>query len=267
MELGFINISHTTEGPRGVNGQHFINMEPYLNATDFEALHMECVLGLSYVDKFDLSFVVGEIPPERRAEYDNMYLESEILTNLDHLDPTGIHRKNMTKMTIQQRRRYCYLALGALSPWYGTCYLRRNDFAHKRTTPRQELWTNEAQYFPQLKKYITEMEGTLFSEIGRVMFFISYPLNPVVIHRDHAQVKHKDHCINFFFNKGRPSFIYDERLQQRHYLNPNCRAYFFNNRDYHGVDAEPEMRYTLRIDGTFTKDLSEKIGLQDGWVW
>ena len=38
------------------------------------------------------------------------------------------------------------------------------------------------------------------------------------------------------------------------------RPEFFNNRDYHGVDPEPIFRYTLRVDGTFTDDLTEELG-------
>lgn len=267
MNVEYKNIPYTTEGPRGVNGQHFVDMEPYLDTSKFAELHMEIVLGLSYVDKFDLSFITGEIPPERRDDYAGMYLESEILSNLDRFDKNGEHRRNMKDMTVQQRRRYCYLALGALSPWYGTCYLKRNDFSKKTVQPEVDIWTKDSQYFPKLISYIESLKGTIFSEIGRVMFFISYPLNPVVVHRDYSQTRHKDHCINFFFNKGRPSFIYDERSEKRYYLAPDCRAYFFNNRDFHGVDAESEMRYTLRVDGTFTPSFSEKLGLVDGWVW
>lgn len=260
------NISHTEVGPVGVNGVPFIDMEPFLETSCFSELHNECVVGLSCVDKFDLSFVPGEIPPELRSQYGGMYLESEILSNLDKHDPEGIHRKNIQNMTVQQRRRYCYLALGALSPWYGVCYLKSNDFKTKNQANVDQAWSIHAQYFPKLTKYLESLKENVFEDIGRVLFFISYPLNPVVIHRDYVPVKHQDHCINFYFSKGRPAFIYDEIKKEKIYLNPKCRAYFFNNRDYHGLDAEPQMRYTLRVDGTFKKEISEKLGLKDGWV-
>ena len=259
-----VNMQHSELGPVGVNGKHFIDFEPYLKTTNFAALNQEALIGLSLVDKFDLSFVPGEIPPELRSQYGGMFLESEIMSQLEKFDPDQTHRNNMKNMSAQQRRRYCYLALGALSPWYGTCYLKRNDFKNK--TQNEPSWTENAQYFPQIVEYIENMRGTIFSKIGRVLFFISYPLSSIVTHRDYLPIKHKDHCVNFYFSQGRPAYIYDEIQKKKFYLDPKCRAYFFNNRDYHGVDAEPAMRYTLRVDGTFQGNFAEKIGLKDGWV-
>ncbi len=42
------------------------------------------------------------------------------------------------------------------------------------------------------------------------------------------------------------------------------RAYFFNNRDYHGVEADPTFRYTLRVDGTFRQDVLDALDIPDG---
>ena len=88
------------------------------------------------------------------------------------------------------------------------------------------------------------------------------------MHRDGVVAEHKDHNINLFFTPGwRPSFVYDEITKEKVYLEQGARSYFFNNRDYHGVDPEPNFRYTLRIDGTFTDELQEELGLVDGYTW
>lgn len=261
------NFQHSLIGPKGVHGKLFVNMEDYLNTSQFIDLHHEAILGLSLVEKFDHSFIMGEIPPELRKDYGNMFLESEILQDIEKYDPTGFHRERIKHLSIQEKRRYYYLAFGALSPWYGVCYLRYNNFLKK--TSEKELpteWSENARHFPELCKFILSLKNNVFEEIGRVLFFISYPNVPTVVHRDYIQESHKDHSVNLFLNKGRPAFIYNEINHEKHYLDPQCRAYFFNNRDYHGVDAENEMRYTLRIDGTFTKDLQKKLGLNDGFV-
>ena len=71
-----------------------------------------------------------------------------------------------------------------------------------------------------------------------------------------------------FFDGGwRPSFVWDEKTKEKHHLPSGARSYFFNNRDYHGVDPEPIFKYTLRIDGTFTDEMCEKLGLEDGYTW
>ena len=76
------------------------------------------------------------------------------------------------------------------------------------------------------------------------------------------------HIINLFFSSGgRPSFIWNEVTKEKTYLDKDARSYFFNNRDYHGVDPEPVFRYTLRVDGTFTDELCDQLGLENGYTW
>jgi hypothetical protein len=261
------NFKHSLVGPKGVSGKLFVEMEEYLETSNFIELHNEAIMGLSLIEKFDHPYIMGEIPPELRKNYGNMFLESEILDNLDQYDPDGFHYEKMKSLSVQQRRRYCYFAFGALSPWFGVCYLRYNNFLKKTSESALENeWHENAKYFPKLKEYVNSLKSSLFSEVGRVLFFVSYPTVPTVVHRDFIQEPHRDHSVNLFFNKGRPAFIYNELTQAKHYLDPACRAYFFNNRDYHGVDAENEMRYTLRIDGTFTQAVQDKLKLEGGWL-
>ena len=262
------NFKHSLIGPKGVNGKLFVNMEEFLDTSYFMDLHHEVILGLALVDKLDHSYIMGEIPPELRKDYGNMFLESEIVENIEAYDPTGFHRERTKDLTLQQKRRYYYMAFGALSPWYGVCYLRYNNFLKKTSEKElQNNWHDNAAHFPKLVSYIESLKGKVFNEVGRVLLFVSYPLVPTVVHRDYIQESHRDHSVNLFLSKGRPSFIYNEVTGEKSYLDPSCRAYFFNNRDYHGVDAENEMRYTLRIDGTFTKEVQDKIGLVDGFVY
>ena len=61
--------------------------------------------------------------------------------------------------------------------------------------------------------------------------------------------------------------IWDEKKKEKVLLEKGARSYFFNNRDYHGVDPEPVFRYTLRVDGTFTDELCKELGLENGYTW
>jgi hypothetical protein len=159
--------------------------------------------------------------------------------------------------------KYAYFAMGAVIPWFFACYLKHGDFNNK--TKQNENWTENAKYFPKLIEYIKTLP---FKEVGRIMFFTAYPNAGVVTHRDSIVAEHKDHNINLFFDSGwRPSFIWDEKTKEKVYLPEGARSYYFNNRDYHGVDPEPVFRYTVRIDGTFTDEMCEKLGLEDGYTW
>ena len=141
-------------------------------------------------------------------------------------------------------------------------HLKKNSFYEKAVNGE---WTHEAQHFPKLIKYL---ETLPFKSIGRVLFFTTYPNSGVAIHRDSYVEEHKDHNINLFFTGGdRPSFIWDAKNKEKIYLEKGARSYFFNNRDYHGIDPESSFRYTLRVDGIFTDELQKELGLEDGYVW
>jgi len=159
--------------------------------------------------------------------------------------------------------KYAYFAMGAVIPWFFALYLKKNDFNKKTHDLGQ--WTEAAKLFPNVVDYVNQLP---FKTIGRVLFFTTYPNAGVVTHRDSIVTEHSDHNINLFFASGsRPSFVWDEKTKEKKYLDVNARSYFFNNRDYHGVDPEPVFRYTLRVDGTFTDELCDQLGLEDGYTW
>ncbi len=39
----------------------------------------------------------------------------------------------------------------------------------------------------------------------------------------------------------------------------DARAYWFNDADYHGVDAVPRFRYSVRVDGIFDPAFVRRI--------
>jgi hypothetical protein len=59
--------------------------------------------------------------------------------------------------------------------------------------------------------------------------------------------------------------MYDEITKEKIYT--SSRAYMFNESDCHGVDAEEENNFTIRIDGTFQDHVCEKLGFVEGQVF
>ena len=47
-------------------------------------------------------------------------------------------------------------------------------------------------------------------------------------------------------------FLWDEAAREK--VAVTGRAYWFNDGDYHGVDADPFFRYSIRVDGVFRQD-------------
>ena len=261
---------HGTKGA-GKFRQPIINMDQYIDHSMDDELHIECCLGLARAENYQVSMAYGGLPPEEREKFNGKDSWSEMLRELKKHDPTGVHRQVIENIFATEDKdtatgivyRYMYFAVGAVIPWFYGLLLKRNRFRDK--TASLHDWEPSARHFPKLLEYIKTLP---FKDVGRVLFFATYPNGGVVTHRDSVLAEHKDHNINLFFSSGqRPSYIWDEIEKTKTYLDPAARSYFFNNRDYHGVDPEPVFRYTLRIDGTFTDELCEQLGLEDGYTW
>lgn len=260
-------------GIQGVGKFHIpiINMDQYIDHSMDDELHIECCKGLSLTNNYESGRCNGALPPEVKKHLSDKDCLAITLSHLDKIDPTGIHRKTLEEIinTVDKEQlyqsvyKYCYYALGSNIPWFFVLYLKRTSFSNKHLP--NDTFTEDSKLFPKLLKYIDTLP---FKHIGRVKIFATYPNAGVVTHRDNNVCEHKDHSINLFFGAGgRPVFIWDEKRKTKVYLENNARSYFFNNRDYHGVDPEPIFRYTVRVDGTFTDKMCEKLGLVDGYTW
>jgi hypothetical protein len=259
-------------GVKGVGRSRspIISMDQFIDHSRDLELHIECCKGLALAEDIKMGMVYGALPPEEVKRFSGHDCWSEMLKDIVKHDPTGVHRTALKELIdkspgkeMQVMYKYAYFAMGAVIPWFFALYLKKNDFGKKTHDLGQ--WTDASKHFPKLVEYVNQLP---FKTIGRVLFFTTYPNAGVVIHRDSVVAEHKDHNINLFFEGGsRPSFIWDEVNKKKIFLDEGARSYFFNNRDYHGVDPEPVFRYTLRVDGTFTDEVCEKLGLEDGYTW
>jgi hypothetical protein len=278
-KAGKINFPHFKYEPSplcGVGKEHapIVNMDPYINTSRNEELHLEICKGMALAKEQKVATYPGSVHISEREKGKRSF--TEILWELDKHDPTGVHRKIIEQLAGSNEAkpyyvdhpaiyRYMYYAMGADIAWYHTYYLRRQGFGQK-TTANGAYWTDEAmQHFPKIIEYI---ESLPFKEIGRVLIFSTFPNTGITAHRDYHITPHKDHMINLFLGQGwRPSFVWDDVNDKKVYLEPGATSYCFNNRDYHGVDPEPGYKYTLRVDGVFEDWLQEKLQLENGWIW
>ena len=275
-------FEHQEVGIKGVGKNHLpiIGMDKYIDTSMNQEIHQEICIGLAMAKNYTFGRVVGTLPP-KEAQKTGTDFYSEQIRNIENFDPDGIHRQNIEYIfnnspdPISAREntwKYCYFAMGSTIPWYFTFYLRRQSFIEKTRFTKLKPdgstrleWEPGTEMFAKTKKFI---ESLPFESIGRVLFFTTYPNVSVPTHRDYIVAPHKDHNINFFFTGGwRPSFVYDEVKEEKIYLERGSTCYFFNNRDYHGVDPEPRFRYTLRVDGTFNQEMQAQLGLEDGYVY
>jgi len=246
----------------GESRSPIISMDKFIDHSLNKELHIECCKGLALNERFyKQGMIFGAITPEEEQSL-GVRSWTSIMDTIEkdypeHIEVLG----ELIKKDYKAAYRYIYYALNGAIPWFFGLYLKENNF-YKKTQGGQ--WAEAAKDFPMLVEYLHSLP---FKDIGRVLFFTTFPGAPVIAHRDAEVTAHKDHNINLFFTKSRPSYIWDEVKKEKTYLEPNALSYFFNNRDYHGVDPENAFRYTLRVDGTFTDELCEDLGLMDGYTW
>ena len=252
----------------GAKKKPIINMDHLRETKWDDKLHHECLRGLAMCGSMKQGMTMGSMIPEEEKEL-GLKGWTEIYRDLDYYDLDGEHKKDIDFIMAnadeprQALYTYFYFAFPCMIPWFFGLYLKHNAFFEKdKTSPE---WTPEAQkYFPKIIDYI---ETLPFKTIGRVLFFTTFPGQRVPVHRDAHVEPHRDHNMNLFFKAGRKSFIWDPINKEKIYLDPDAKSYFFNNRDFHGVDPEPGFRYTLRVDGQFTDDVCRRLELVDGMTW
>lgn len=131
------------------------------------------------------------------------------------------------------------------------------------------------KYFPELFRWVVNLKFKLniFEEIYCAYFFTCEHDCLPYEHRDKFLSQNGDgsdpndkdrFCHNHEFIHIRPKtckpfYLWDEVNKKRTYMTP--RVIWFNDNDWHGGDPVPYRTYSLRIDGKFTKEFKEKIGV------
>ena len=163
--------------------------------------------------------------------------------------------------------RYIKMALGAYDP-YIYYFLWEEGSWDDRTAPRK--LTEEATYFPNVVKWVEDtITNGIFEHIGRVIFFHCEADGIPFEHRDldakngvfgkDYYTPHRNEFIHIRPNTKKAFYLWDPDSKNKIYL--NTRAAWWNDQDFHGGEKIMEQSYGLRIDGKFTEDFRNRIGI------
>ena len=150
--------------------------------------------------------------------------------------------------------------------WEGLAMFRKYSGSYEDKSEPSE-WLGLIEHFPTLRRFVDSLP---FKFIGYVMIFKSTGQNPVLIHRDYYPTNHRVNFMNFRLGQQpRPFFLYDCPTGKKSYIRQDSDAYFFNEIDPHGLDAEPDAGLTLRVEGQFLDSFRDEIGLgqHDTFNW
>jgi len=242
----------------GINGLPFIDCEQHLNVKALEDLNLEICTGIAVSDIKAGVYGPGIENAERYGNFMKM-------KNQMKEDQSDIGER-WKRMTHNQQNIFAKLYFHLYNP-STVCYLREpppganHVLAYiKKGNENSYEWTNNINNFPNLKIWLDSLLGKVFEQYGRILFFIHDHDCNLLLHKDGlTSVAHKREFIWFNPTGLKKFYIYDEDTDTRH--NVLTKAAFFNDLDMHGGDVTSQMTWSLRIDGVFTQQFREKLGI------
>lgn len=261
----------------GLWGRPFVDLAPLLDRGAMPALHEEICLGLSRVQTSRTGGShrsMGIMPPSLSRDGRGDY--GEVIASLtdaqflvfaslgDPRDPIDVAKRN--KLTFGEERqvqltaaqmRWLELRHRVYFPWGLYYELMPNVSWTTKSSGKGKAFTREAQlYFPQTLAFIRSLP---MEEIGSVKILGLLPHADGTVHRDGEPEDQRkpDEFITFCPAADKRLFLWDEEQKARTYA-PSW-AYWFNDFDYHGVAADPWLRYSIRVDGRFEEAFRREL--------
>jgi len=255
---------------RTLYGRPYVDLEPYLDLDPDElgALDDEICLGLVHVatDYTGGSHrSMGIVPPsmigEPYADYGEVIAgmsDGELARFLSLSDtPEAFDVARRAEYTFGEERafslsrrqmRWLELRHGVYFPWKVFYELMPNLRWEDRARADGKGFTDEARaVFPRT---VALIERLPFQRIGRCNLLGLQANDHGTVHRDGEDEPEVGHFITLCPRADKRLFLWDE--ERRAALPVGGRAYWFDDRNYHGVAADPFFRYSIRVDGVFT---------------
>jgi hypothetical protein len=145
---------------------------------------------------------------------------------------------------------------GVYFPWKVYVELIPNRYWGDKSSAEGKAFTRIARtLFPKTVAFVQSLP---FTHIGRCNVMGLEANDHGTVHHDGPAVTHTDapadpdHFVTLCPRGDKRLFLWDEESARKTYV--TGRAYWFNDHDHHGVDADPFFRYSIRVDGVFRPD-------------
>jgi hypothetical protein len=253
---------------RGIFGRAYIGLERYVDLDELGALDEEICAGLCQVptDYTGGSHKwMGIVPPAlagdiyadygqaiaamTRAEFARFVALSDTPEAFD-LDRQHEYEFGEEREWPLSRRQMRYLEYRhrVYFPWKVFYELMPNPSWEDRASAGTTGFTREARrLFPRTVAFVERLP---FTHVGRCNLLGLQSNDHGTIHRDAEDDSEVGHFITLCPRGDKGLFLWDERTGARTPI--DHRAHWFDDRNYHGVEAAPHFRYSIRVDGVFT---------------
>ena len=269
----------------GVLGQPMLDLEPYIGAVDWDAVDAEIRLALTkceldwcgeqmkstnwihpsalegYVDAKD---VIAGFGPEEFAAF--LKLSDDIDVNSFDLNhPEQYSMGSQTRIPFSRKQvDYLKYRYGVRFDWI--CYSLMPNVSELLDPgapgSRHPDFTAEVRaLFPKTLELIRALP--LSSVFQCTIFAVDAHVLPV-LHRDCGSdeqcSRDPHHYVLLVPGGDLRQFVCDKALTQKHY-GPS-RAFWFNDHDYHGTEADPFFRYSIQVNGHFDPSFFAQLAMR-----
>jgi hypothetical protein len=245
----------------GSNKKPFVYLDEHVpKQIDWAGLHNEAAYGIA------------------KSEWSKRYVSSGVHPDWAHLEITPAMRNAEKTLTLDQKlilrdlqttdeKLKFMAALKYIAHPFWLVYLRNNKRVEysgiaNKAVSRDCAWSDNAKYFPKLVKFIESMP---FTEIGRVVLFMTEPNNQLVPHYDAADENQRnnkppDDFIWFTTKPGtKKMFVMDGKTHEKLYTDDAKKFVWWNEMDFHGTDPIDHFAFSIRVDGKFKPEVYEEI--------
>jgi hypothetical protein len=252
---------------RAILGKPFVNLEPYLDLEELARLDDEICLGLTAVtvdysggSHKSMGIVPRSLAHDPHADYGQVIAnmsrdqfarfvalsDTPDAFDLDRRDEYEFGEERPWPLTRRQMR-YLEYRYGVYFPWKVYYELVPNLRWEERADGDGKAFTKEARRL--LPRTVAFIERLPFTRIGRCNLLGLQSNDHGTVHRDGEDEAEIGHFITLCPRGDKRLFLWDEERQVR--VPVGGRAYWFDDRNYHGVAADPIFRYSIRVDGVF----------------
>ena len=266
----------------GIWGQPYLDLAPFVDTSAFAELDDEITYGLARVHCWHTGGSLkwmGVVAPwvhddgfrdygEVIAGFDRRELERFIAlgepeweVDLDRPEQCVFGDETERPLNWEQIQ-YLKFRHGVYFPWKVCYHLLENRRWDDKDRGADKDFTDEAkEIFPRTVAFVRSLP---FVEVGRVVVFGIESNDHAPAHRDSEPGRALGiaHCINFDPRGDKRFYLVDPENRARTVV--DSRIYWFNDMDYHGVEAAPSFRYSLRIDGVFEPEFLRRLRKHHG---
>jgi len=240
-----------------INGQYWIDTDQYIDIDRLKSIELDIIKG-----------ICTTIPYHKIATYGATVLDKPNWTSVDQLlhnvykDDHSVAYKNFWKEIkdighrIEAAKLFTKLVYGVYSGGINVVLRSEKDYLLKNHAQHCKD-TVASLAFPSLMSYLDSLP---FSEIGRAVIFLNDHDLGTPIHTDgFPGGKHTNDFLWLSTNLSKKFFVYDKSSCTKHYV--TSHSAFFNEQDWHGSDGVTEMNFSIRVDGFFTPEFKNQLGI------